>query len=89
MNRPFYNDLFQFMQHDNFLNLNRMIFTHWNYLESRFNVFWNLFLVIKRYTLHYFIKSIPIPGNQGSFEILQLFHAWYYQSLVMFFLSWF
>ena len=28
MNRPCYNNLFQFMQHDNFRNLNRVIFTH-------------------------------------------------------------
>ena len=28
MNRTCYNNLFQFMQHDNFRNLNRMIFTH-------------------------------------------------------------
>ena len=28
-NLPPYCSLFQFMQHDNFLNLNRVIFTHW------------------------------------------------------------
>ena len=28
MNRPCYDNLFQFVQHDNFLNLDRVIFTH-------------------------------------------------------------
>ena len=35
-----YNDLFLFMQHDNFRNLNRVIVTHIKHLESRNNVFW-------------------------------------------------
>ena len=29
------------------------------------------------------MKSVPIPGNQSSFEILQLFDIWRYQSLVI------
>ena len=29
MNRPYYNNLFQFIPHSNFRNLNRVIFTHW------------------------------------------------------------
>ena len=33
------------------------------------------------------MKSAPIPGNQSSFEILQLFHIWRYQSLVISFFS--
>ena len=28
MSQPSYNNLFQFMQHDNFRNLNKVIFTH-------------------------------------------------------------
>ena len=28
-------------------------------------------------------KSAPIPGNQGSFQILQLFNTSRYQSLVI------
>ena len=47
--RRCYNNLFQFMQHDNFRNLNRLIFTHWKQLQSRVNVFWVCFLVIKRW----------------------------------------
>ena len=70
-----YKNLFQFMQHDNFRNLNRLILTHW------------YFPVIKRFTFHYLMKSAPIPGNQGSFEILQLFDIWRYQSLVVLFFS--
>ena len=34
MNRPWNNDSFEFMQHDNFRNLNTVIFTHWKHLES-------------------------------------------------------
>ena len=34
------------------------------------------------------MKSVPIPGNQYSFEILQLFDdTWRYQSLVILFFS--
>ena len=29
------------------------------------------------------MKLAPIPGNQGSFEMLQLFDTWHYQSLVI------
>ena len=75
------------MQHDNFRKLNRVIFTHWKHLESRVNAFWYYFPVIKRYTFRYFMKSAPIPGNQSSFEILELFDIWRYQSLVILFFS--
>ena len=71
VNRSCYNNLFQFMQHDDFRNLNRVTFTCWKHLEFRVNAFW-CFPVIKRYTFHYLMKSAPIPGNQSSFEILQL-----------------
>ena len=33
------------------------------------------------------MKSVPIQGNQSSFEILQLFDTWCYQSLVILFFS--
>ena len=33
------------------------------------------------------MKSAPIPGNQSSFKILQLFDIWRYQSLVTLFFS--
>ena len=55
MNQPCYNDLFQFMQHGNFWNLNRVIFTHWKRLESRVNAFWHSFPVIKWYNFHHCI----------------------------------
>ena len=88
VNQPCYNNLFYFMQHDNFRNLNRVIFTHWKHLQSRVNAFWYCFPVIKRYIFHYLIKSTPITGNQSSFEILQLFDMWRYQSpLTLFFSS--
>ena len=29
------------------------------------------------------MKSAPIPGKQSSFEILQLFDMWRYQSLMI------
>ena len=80
MNRRCYKNLFQFMQHDNFRNLNWVIFTHWKHLESWVNVFWYCFPVM---TFHYLMKLVPIPGNQSSFELLQLFDTWCYQSLVM------
>ena len=31
------------------------------------------------------MKSVPIPANRSSFEILQLFGAWRNQNLVIFF----
>ena len=34
MNRLCYNNLFQFMQQGNFLNLNRVLFTHRKHLKS-------------------------------------------------------
>ena len=43
--------------------------------------------LIKRYTFHYLMESAPIPGNQSSFEILQLLDAWRYQSFVILFFS--
>ena len=49
------------MQHDNFRNLNRVIFTYWKYLEFRANAFWYYFPVIKQYTFHNLMKSAPIP----------------------------
>ena len=73
MNRPFYNNLFKFMQH-NFWTLNRIIFTHWKHLEFRVNVIWYWLSVIKQYSVHCFMKSAHIPGNQGSIEILVV---WY------------
>ena len=87
MNQPCYKHLFQFMQHDNFRNLNRVIFTHWKDLESQDNALWFCCLVFKRYTFHYLMKSAPIPGNQSSCEILQLFDIWRYQNLVILFFS--
>ena len=87
MNRPCYNNLFQFMQHDNFRNLNRVISIHWIHLESWVKAFWYCFRVIKKYTFHYLKNSIPIRGNQSSFKILQLFDIWRYQSLVILFFS--
>ena len=65
--QPCYNNLFQFMQHDNFRNLNRVTFACWKHLEFRVNAFW-CFPVIKRYTFHYLMKSAPISGHQNSFE---------------------
>ena len=86
MNQPCYNNLLQTMQHHNFRNLNRVIFTHWKQLESRVNAFWYCFPVIKQYIL--LSDEIgSIPRNQSSFEILQLFDIWRYQSLLILFLS--
>ena len=53
MNRPCYNNLFQFMQHDNFRNLNRVVSTQSKHLESRVNAFWYCFPEIKRCTFYY------------------------------------
>ena len=75
------------MQHDNFQNLSTVIFTHLRYLESRVNDFWYCFPVIKWYTFHYLMKSAPVPGIQSSFEILQLFDIWRYESLVILFFN--
>ena len=86
-NQRWYSNLFQFMQHENFRNLIRVIFTHWKYLQSRVNTFWYCFPVIKRYVFHYLTKSAVIPRNQSSFEMLQLFDIWRYQSLVILFFS--
>ena len=33
------------------------------------------------------MRSVPIPVNQSSFEISQLFDTWCYQSLVILFFS--
>ena len=62
------------MLHENFRILNRVIFTHWKHLESQVIAFWYCFPVIKQYTFHYLMKSVPTPGNQSSFEIFQLFN---------------
>ena len=83
MNQPCYNNLFQFMQHDKFRNLDRVVFP----LQSRVNGLWYYFIVIKRYTFQYLMKSTPVLGNQSSFEILQLFDIWRCQSLVILFFS--
>ena len=82
-----YNNFFQFMQHANFRNLNRLIFAQWKHLQSRDNAFWYCFPVIKRYTFHYLMKSVPVSVNESSFEILQLFDIWRYQSLVILFFT--
>ena len=29
------------------------------------------------------MKSVPIPGNKSSFEVLQLFDTWCYQGLAV------
>ena len=87
MNWLCYNDFIQFMLHDNFRNSNKLIFTHWKHLEPRVNAFWNWFSAVKRYTFHYFVKSASIPGNQSSFEVLQLFDTERYQSSVILFFS--
>ena len=50
--------------------------------------FYNVFQELNnKYTFHYLMKLAPIPGNQSSFEILQLFDIWRYQSLVILFFS--
>ena len=74
MNRPCHNNLFQFMQHDNFRNLNRVIFIYWKHLECRANAFWYLLSVIKRYAFPYFMKSVPIPKT-GLFWNIAI--VWY------------
>ena len=50
MNWPCYNNLFQFMQHENFRNLNRMIFVYWKHIGPRVNDFCYRIWGIKRYT---------------------------------------
>ena len=75
------------MQNDNFWNLNGVNFTKWKHLESQFSAVWYCFKVIKQYNFHYLLKSIPIPGNKSSFEILQLFDTWRHQSLLILFFS--
>ena len=79
-----YNTLFQIMQNDNFWNLKRVIFTEWKHLEH-WICLWYCFRVIKRYTFHFLMKSVPNPGDQSSFELLHLFDTWQYQSLVVLF----
>ena len=69
MSRPCYSNLFQFMQHGNFWNLNRVIFTNWKHLKSWVNAFWYCFPAIKQYIFPCLMKSAPILGNQSSFEI--------------------
>ena len=54
MNRESCNNLFRLMQHDNFRNLNRLIFIHWKHFESRVDAFWYCFPVIKRYIFSLF-----------------------------------
>ena len=63
------------MQHDNFRNLNRMLFSQWKHLELRVNVFWYCFKVINCDAILYLMKSTSIPGIQNSFEIFEL--IWY------------
>ena len=70
------------MQHDNFRNLNRLIFIRWKHLETQVDTFWYYFKVAL-----YLMKSITNPQNQSSFEILQFFVKWRYQSLVTLFFS--
>ena len=84
---PFYNNLFQVIQHNNFWNLNRVIFTQWKHVESWVNVFRYCFKVIKQYTFHHLMNLVLIPGSQSSYEILQLFDTWRYQILVILSLS--
>ena len=79
MNQPGYNNLFQFMQHGSFLNLHKVIFTDGKYWKSQVNAFWYWFSVTKWSTFHYFMKSAPTPGNNVSFEILQMFDTRRYQ----------
>ena len=87
MNWSCYNNSFQFLQRDNFRNLNRVIFIHWKHLKSRVGAFWHYFPVIKRYIVHYLMKLAPIPENQSSFRILQLFDIWRFQRLMILFFS--
>ena len=87
MNRPCYENLSQIMKHDNFWHLCRVVFTQRKHLENQVNAFWNCLKVIKVNTSQYLMKSVPIPANQNSFEILQLFDTWHYQILVILFFS--
>ena len=63
-NRPCYYHLFQFMQHDHFWYLNRVILTHGKYLQFRVNALSYCFPVIKWYTFHYLIKSDQFQENR-------------------------
>ena len=51
----------------------KVIFTQWKHLESRVNVLWYCFLVMKQYIFNYWTKLALILGNQSSYEILHLF----------------
>lgn len=75
-------NLFQIIQHSNFRILNRVIFTLWKHLELWVNIFWCYFKVIRRCKFDYLMKSVPIPRNKSSFEIVQLFDTWRHQSSV-------
>ena len=72
------------MLYDDLRNLNRVIFTNWKHIETRVGAFWYSFPVII-FTFHYLMKSVPISGNESSFDIFELFDIWRYQSLVMLF----
>ena len=60
ISRPCWNNLFQFMQHNNFWNQNALNFTHWKNLESRVNAIWYCFRVIK--------QSFTICWNRLPFQ---------------------
>ena len=85
INRFFYNNLFQIMQHDNIQNLSRVIVTQWKCIESQVNAFWFCFEVIEWYTFYSLLKEVPILGSQIS--LLHLSDAWLYQILMILFFN--
>ena len=76
MNRSCYNNLFQFMQHDDFRNLNWVIF----------NDFWNCFLQSNDIPFTIRWNRLPFQETRALLKYCNwLVYVWRYQSLVIWF----
>ena len=85
MSQPCWNNLFQFMQHNNFWNLNALNCTHWKHLESRVNAIWYCFRVIK-WSFTICRNRLPfqeIREYSERFWSITIAWIWRYQSLVI------
>ena len=91
MNRPCYENFFQFVQHGNFRNLNRVNFIHWKHLQSRVNASWYCFPVIKQYTFHYWWNRLPFQETRVLLKycICMIYSVikvqWYYFLVLLWF----
>ena len=83
MNRPCYKNNFQFMQHDNFRNLNEVISTYWKLLQSELMPFDTCFQSLNDIPFTILWNRLPSQETRSPLKYCNCLITLRYQSFVI------